>query len=96
MFLISNRHVCLEAAVLLHKRRSQQAPPLATTQACQELRREIGRLWKLKVVVSVVIGALGGVTKDFERWIKTLGLSYNIGVMQLLPCWVLQEYCGKC
>ena len=38
----------------------------------QELKREIGRLWKLKhvEVVSVVIGALRSVTKDFERWIK--------------------------
>ena len=30
----------------------------------------------------VVIGALGSVTKDFDRWIKKLGIAYNIGVMQ--------------
>ena len=50
----------------------------------QELKREIGRLWKLKhvEVVSVVIGALGSVTKDFERWIRKLGLAYNIRLMQ--------------
>ena len=33
-------------------------------------------------VVPVVIGALGSVTNDFERWIRKLGISYNIGVMQ--------------
>ena len=33
-------------------------------------------------VVPVVIGALGSVTKDFERWIRKLGIAYNIGVMQ--------------
>ena len=33
-------------------------------------------------VVPVVIGALGSVTKDFERWIRKLGIAYNTGVMQ--------------
>ena len=33
-------------------------------------------------VVPVVIGALGSVTKDFERWIRKLGMAYNIGVIQ--------------
>ena len=50
----------------------------------QEMKREIGRLWKLKhvEVVPVVIGALGSVTKDFERWINKLGIAFNIGVVQ--------------
>ena len=50
----------------------------------QEFKREIGRLWKFKYVevVPVVAGALGSVTKDFERWIGKLGIAYNIGVMQ--------------
>ena len=30
----------------------------------------------------VVIGALGSVTKDFERWIGKLGVTHKIGVMQ--------------
>ena len=40
--------------------------------------------WKLKHVeiVPVVIGALGSVTKAFERWIRKLGIAYNIGVMK--------------
>ena len=33
-------------------------------------------------VVPVVIGTLGSFTKDFEKWIKKLGIAYNIGVMQ--------------
>ena len=57
---------------------------LEKVEKYQELKREIGILWKLKhvEVVPVVIGALGSVTKDFERWIKKLGIAYNIGVMQ--------------
>ena len=33
-------------------------------------------------VVPAVIEALRSVTKDFERWIKKLGTTYNIGVMR--------------
>ena len=59
-----------------------------------DLKREIGRLWKLKVVevVSVVIGALGSVIKGFDRWIEKLGIPLNVGVMQKLPSWELQGY----
>ena len=59
-----------------------------------DLKREIGRLWKLKVVevVSVLIGALGSVTKGFDRWIEKLGILLNVGVMQKLPYWELQGY----
>ena len=40
----------------------------------QDLKREIGRLWRLKTVevVPVVIGALESVTKDFDMWIDKL------------------------
>ena len=50
----------------------------------QYLKREIERLWKLKKVevVPVVIGALGSVTKGFDRWIEKLGITSNVGVMQ--------------
>ena len=42
---------------------------LEKVEKYQELKKEIGRLWKLKhvKVVPVVIGTLGSVTKDFER-----------------------------
>ena len=50
----------------------------------QDLKREIERLWKLKMVevVPVVIGALGSVTKEFDGWIEKLGITNNVGVMQ--------------
>ncbi|XP_068704337.1 uncharacterized protein [Montipora foliosa] len=50
----------------------------------QNSKREIGRLWKLKIVelAPVVIGALGSVTKGFDRWIERLGILFNVGVMQ--------------
>ena len=50
----------------------------------QDLKREIGRLWKLKMVevVPVAIGALGSVTKGFDRWIGKLRIPFNVGVMQ--------------
>ena len=54
----------------------------------QELRREISRLWQLKKVqvVPVVIGALGSVTKDFDKWMEKLGIPGDVGVVQRLPC----------
>ena len=50
----------------------------------QDLKREIERLWKLKMVevVPVVIGVLGSVTKEFDGWIEKLGITNNVGVMQ--------------
>ena len=50
----------------------------------QDLRKEIARLWKLKSVevVPVVIGALGSVTKEFNKWIGKIGIVYNVGIMQ--------------
>ena len=43
----------------------------------QDLKREIGRLWRLKMVevVSVVIGALGSVIKEFDGWIEKLRIT---------------------
>ena len=48
------------------------------------MKREIGRLWKLKLVefVPVVIRTLGSVTKQFNGWIVKLGITYNVRVMQ--------------
>ena len=50
----------------------------------QELRKEISRLWQLKKVqvVTVVIGALGSVTKDFDKWMEKLGIPEDVGVVQ--------------
>ena len=50
----------------------------------QDLKREVRRLWKLRNVeiVPVVIGALGSVSTEFDRWVRKLGITCNVGVMQ--------------
>ena len=50
----------------------------------QDLKKEIRRLWKLRNVeiVPVVIGALGSVSAEFDRWMGKLGITCNVGVMQ--------------
>ena len=49
----------------------------------QDVKREIGRLCQLKMleVVPAVIGALGSVTEEFDKWIKELGITSNVGLM---------------
>ena len=50
----------------------------------QDLKREIIRLWKLKKakVVPVVIGALGSVSKNFDKWMEEIGIHIGIGTLQ--------------
>ena len=50
----------------------------------QDLKKEIRRLWKLGNVeiVPVVIAALGSVSAKFDKWIRKLGITFNVGVMQ--------------
>ena len=50
----------------------------------KDLKRGIRRLWKLRNVeiVPVVIGALGSVSTEFDRWMGKLGITFNVGVMQ--------------
>ena len=49
----------------------------------QDVKREIGRLCQLKMlkVVPAVIGALGSVTEEFDKWIKELEITNNVGLM---------------
>ena len=49
-----------------------------------EKYQEIRRLWKLGNVeiAPVVIGALGSVSAKFDKWIRKLGITCNVGVMQ--------------
>ena len=50
----------------------------------QDLKKEIRRLWKLRNVeiVPVVIGALGSVSAEFDRWMGKLGITCFAGVTQ--------------
>ena len=53
-------------------------------EKCQDLKKEIRRLWKLRNVetLPVVIGALGSVSRKHYRWMGKLGITCNVGVMQ--------------
>ena len=50
----------------------------------KDLKEEIRRLWKLRnaEIVAVVIGVLGSVSAEFDRWMGKLGITCNVGVMQ--------------
>ena len=52
-----------------------------------DLKCEIARMWKMKdvEVIPVVIGALGTVTKQFEKWIQKLDLEITFEMLQK-PC----------
>ena len=52
-----------------------------------ELKYKIAKLWKMRKVevITVVIGALGTVTKHFEKWIEKLDLDLTIEALQK-PC----------
>ena len=49
-----------------------------------DLKREVKKIWKMKKVsvIPVVIGALGTIGKNFDMWIRTLGLEKKKGLMQ--------------
>ena len=52
-----------------------------------ELKYEIAKIWKMRKVevIPVVIGALGTVTKHFEKWTEKLDLDLTIEALQK-PC----------
>ena len=52
-----------------------------------DLKYEIARIWKMKKVdvILVVIGALGTVTKNFDKWLEKLELDLTVEMLQR-PC----------
>ena len=50
----------------------------------QDLKREIKRIWNLRnvIVVPVIVGALGSITKKLGEWIKKLDISIAIELLQ--------------
>ena len=49
----------------------------------EKLKEEIGRMWNMRgMVIPVVIGALGAVSKDFDGHIGRLGVKVPIKVIQ--------------
>ena len=52
-----------------------------------DLKYEIARMWRMKdvEVIPIVIGTLGTVTKQFEKWIQKLDLEITVEMLQK-PC----------
>jgi hypothetical protein len=50
----------------------------------EELRQEISKIWKMKkvIVVPVVVGALGVVSKKLDEWIEKLDVNIKIELIQ--------------
>ena len=49
----------------------------------QDLRREVAKLWNIKtIVVPVVVGALGVVTKNLTKHLKTIRVCTKIEILQ--------------
>ena len=50
----------------------------------EDLKYEIARIWQMKKVdvIPVVIGALGTVTRKFDKWVKKLELDCPVELLQ--------------
>ena len=50
----------------------------------KDLKRELKRIWKLRrvTVVPVIIGALGTVSKDMEKWLAEIGVACRLESLQ--------------
>ena len=49
-----------------------------------DLKREVATMWGIKkvTVIPVIIGALGAVSKEFDKWIEKIGINLRIGHVQ--------------
>ena len=47
---------------------------------CKDLKRELKRIWKLRkvTVVPIIIGALGTVSNDIEKWLTEIGVTCRL------------------
>ena len=45
----------------------------------QDLKREVARIWSMRKVevIPVVVGALGMITKNLDKWIEKIGIKIN-------------------
>jgi len=50
----------------------------------QDLKREIARMWNMRAVqvVPIVVGSLGNVTKNLEKWLGKLNIKISISLLQ--------------
>ena len=76
--------VCIIVGIAVPADRRVEEKEQEKVEKYQDLKREIGRMWGIRKVqvVPVVIGALGGVPKEFDKWIEKLDIPCNIVDMQ--------------
>ena len=50
----------------------------------QDLKREIARMWNMRTVqvVPIVVGSLGSVTKNLDKWLGKLNVKISISLLQ--------------
>ncbi|XP_068691565.1 uncharacterized protein [Montipora foliosa] len=50
----------------------------------QDLKREIARMWNMRAMqmVPIVVGSLGSVTKNFDKWLGKLNIKNSISLLQ--------------
>ena len=76
--------VCLIVDIAVPSDRRVEEKEQEKVEKYQDLKREIGRMWEILEVqlVPVVIGALGSVSKGFDKWIEKLDTQCNFVDMQ--------------
>ena len=76
--------VCIIVDIAVPADRRVEEKEQEKVEKYQDLKREIGRMWGIRKVqvVPVVIGALGSVPKEFDKWIEKLDIPCNIVDMQ--------------
>ena len=53
----------------------------------QDLKREIARMWNMRTVqvvpiIIIVVGSLGRVTKNLDKWLGKLNVKISISLLQ--------------
>ena len=84
MVIDKKERVCLIVDIAVPADRRVEEKEQEKVEKYQDLKREIGRMWEIRKVqvVPVVIGALGSVSKGFDKWIGKLDIQCNFVDMQ--------------
>ena len=76
--LVITRRMIIIAIIIIIKEKEK-------IDKCQELARELSRLWKAKTtVIPVVIGALGTMKNKLTNFLKLIGVNISFKTMQKL------------
>ena len=76
--------VCMIVDIAVPADRKVEEKEIEKIEKYQDLKRKIERMCGIRKVevVPVVIGAIGSVTKGFDRWIEKLDIQCNVTDMQ--------------